>query len=377
MNTHLIGTDIWTARPHFYGSDITLFPGSSPTVWDSNCHLDTVSGQSSGYRYGINLSVTHGDHGRGKQHADARIPHTLATVNIDITPVINASKPATTGAPVATETNQSSETCHVIEVLNRPDAKERKTILVTGASGGMGTGICELLAQQGLNLILAARNLEKLSSQARELKNKFGGHYVPARVDFNDTKSIQELCEKLSIELDGLVLMPPRIPPATDVLPENNVWMSVFEQTFVNPLALVKGLLPRMKSQSRSKVVIISGISSVQVVSHYALNNAIRAAWAAQAKTLAFAYGEQGIHFNTLSIGGAMTPKYVERMQAKAQANGVSFDEQMAEEVANVPLRKYATLEDIANAVFGLLSPFSDHITGANILLDGGFTKSY
>ena len=107
------------------------------------------------------------------------------------------------------------------------------------------------------------------------------------------------------------------------------------------------------------------------------MNNSIRAAWAAQAKTLAFAYGEKNIHFNTVSIGGAMTPKYTERMEQKAQTNGVTLEVQMQEEVANVPLRKYASMQDIANAVYGLLGPFSDHITGANVLLDGGYTQSY
>ena len=57
-------------------------------------------------------------------------------------------------------------------------------------------------------------------------------------------------------------------------------------------------------------MVVISAISSVQVLGHYALSNAVRAAWAAEAKTVAFALGAQGIHINTLSLGGILTPDY-------------------------------------------------------------------
>jgi 3-oxoacyl-[acyl-carrier protein] reductase len=365
MSTQNLSSGIWTV-----GHLGSFTPQSDLSLFGNHNDSPMISGQWGGQAYGIDLSfVAH-------PHVEADHPSGLAKVEINF-----SSSPTTTETAHAGETmgphSNSTDTCHVIEVLTRPEARQRKTILVTGASGGMGTAICDHLAQKGYNLILAARNLEKLSEQARELKSKFGGYYVPVAIDFNDAKSMQDLAHKLSVELDGLVLMPPRIPPSSEVLPENNVWMSVFEQTFVNPLSLIREIVPNMRKEGRSKVVIISGISSVQVISNYALNNSIRAAWLAQAKTLAFAYGERNIHFNTLSIGGAMTPKYVERMKKKAESNGVSFEDQMKEEVSNVPLGKYASLEDISNAVEGLLGSMTDHMTGANFLLDGGFIKTY
>jgi 3-oxoacyl-[acyl-carrier protein] reductase len=127
----------------------------------------------------------------------------------------------------------------------------------------------------------------------------------------------------------------------------------------------------------RAKVVIVSGISSVQVLSHYATNNVIRAAWLSQAKTLAFALGERGIHVNTLSLGGTLSPHYVGLIEKRAANAGMTCEERIAEETANVPLRKYGHPEEVAAAVDGLLSDFSDHITGVNILHDGGFTRAY
>jgi 3-oxoacyl-[acyl-carrier protein] reductase len=127
----------------------------------------------------------------------------------------------------------------------------------------------------------------------------------------------------------------------------------------------------------RCKVVIVSGISSAQVMGHYASSNVIRCAWLAEAKTLAFALGERGIHINTLSLGGTLTPGYAVSLERRAAQAGVSVEERMSEETLNIPLRKYGRPDEVAVAVEGLLSPFSDHLTGVNLLHDGGFTRAY
>jgi 3-oxoacyl-[acyl-carrier protein] reductase len=115
----------------------------------------------------------------------------------------------------------------------------------------------------------------------------------------------------------------------------------------------------------------------VQVLSHYATSNVIRCAWVGEAKTLAFALGERGIHVNTLSLGGTLSPWYSDAVGKRAAAAGMTYEERLAEETANVPLRKYGTPQEAAVAIEGLLSPFTDHMTGLNILHDGGFTRAY
>lgn len=127
----------------------------------------------------------------------------------------------------------------------------------------------------------------------------------------------------------------------------------------------------------RCKIVIISGISSAQVMGHYASRNVLRCAWLAEAKTLAFALGEQGIHINTLALGGTLTPGYIASLEGRVAKAGKTFDQRMAEETSNVSLRKYDAPDEVAAAVEGLLSASSDHMTGLNILHDGGFTRAY
>ena len=105
--------------------------------------------------------------------------------------------------------------------------------------------------------------------------------------------------------------------------------------------------------------------------------NVLRCAWLAGAKTLAFALGARGIHVNTLSLGGTLTPGYATSLDKRAASAGVTFKQRLAEKTLNVPLRKYGAPEEVAAAVEGLLSAFSDHMTGINIQHDGGFTSAY
>ena len=96
-----------------------------------------------------------------------------------------------------------------------------------------------------------------------------------------------------------------------------------------------------------------------------------------EVKTLAFALGPIGMHVNTLSLGGTLSPWYRDKIDDRAQRAGVTFEAQLAGETENVPLRKYAQPSEVAAVVEGLLSPLSDHMTGLNILHDGGFTRAY
>lgn len=258
------------------------------------------------------------------------------------------------------------------------------TILLTGATGGIGLAVGRRLAASGYRLVLAARNAERLRAVAAELASSAGGEPEWISVDMTQDESIESFAAELAgrgIELQGVVLMPPQESPTNDPFPANAKWRQLLQGSFIGPLALLKAAIAAMHPDpangKRCKVVVISGMSSVQVMGHYATSNVIRCAWLAEAKTLAFALGGRGIHVNTLSLGGTLTPDYTASLQRRADAAGVTFEQRLQEETANIPLGKYGAPAEVAAAVEGLLSPFSDHMTGVNLLHDGGFTRAY
>lgn len=256
--------------------------------------------------------------------------------------------------------------------------------LITGATGGMGAPLCRRLSAAGHHLVLAGRNRVAMDRLIASLGPADATHHTALEVDMSQRSSVGRFSAALAgldCYLDGAVIMPPQPARTNDPLPEPEAWDALFEASFVGPLSVLKAAIARTRPEPaegrRVKVVIVSGISSAQVLGHYATANVLRTAWLAQAKTLAFALGPRGIHVNTVSFGGTLTPHYLGLLQARADAVGISLDQLLAGDTENVPLRKYGTPEEAARTIEMLLSDVSDHLTGINLLQDGGFTRSY
>ena len=168
-------------------------------------------------------------------------------------------------------------------------------ILITGATGGIGSALCHHLAASGYELVLTSRSEDKLDRLAAELSGSVLDTVV---ADFGSRQSLVDLGRRLSSKFDslsGLVLMPPKAQVTTEVLPNDEVWLELFKTSFLGPCQLIKLCKGLLENGSPSKVVIVSGITSVQVLSHYASSNVLRTMWVGQAKTLAAAFGPLGI----------------------------------------------------------------------------------
>lgn len=253
-----------------------------------------------------------------------------------------------------------------------------KNIILTGATGGIGSVIAEELGSHGYNLILSSRDENRLLSLKNKLQQHIKSEISCLTVDYSDTNTFRqfEILNETKRHIDGLVLITPKPVTESHLFPKKEEWQLLFNTTFIGPLLLIESVLPFMR-HGQSKIVVISGIASKQYMPGKASFSVIRNAWLAQAKALAYELGPAGISVNTISPGGVMTEASVQRMSARAEKAGLTFDQQYASSVSNVPLRKYASPKEVAAIVRFFLSEQSNHITGENIVCDGGFNRGY
>jgi 3-oxoacyl-[acyl-carrier protein] reductase len=193
-----------------------------------------------------------------------------------------------------------------------------------------------------------------------------------SRVDFDSDDDLQRLTAGKAAragKLDGLVVIYPRIAKQPTAIRDAQENLEIWQRCFFRPLELVRILLDHLDVDSR--VVIVSGISNMQVLPSVGVSNVIRAAWLAQAKLLSFALGDRRIRVNTVSLGGTLTDRFVENL-AKSPHPGPLDDQPEV-----IPLGEYGEPGHAAYVIETLLGDFAAHMTGANIVWDGGLSRHY
>ena len=106
------------------------------------------------------------------------------------------------------------------------------TVLVTGATGGIGQAICERLAANGARLVLSARDKVRLESLASLLPKPASGAHTVIPVDMASDDEVSEFDRRLSasgLQLDGVVLMPPQPIHRPAQCPSQEVWRTLFQ----------------------------------------------------------------------------------------------------------------------------------------------------
>ncbi len=251
------------------------------------------------------------------------------------------------------------------------------TVVITCASGELGGAIGKKLASAN-NLILTGRNLKKLQILQKELQSKFPHNYEIILLDYCDSSSIHEFEKTLKVkksEISGLVLITPRPQFCSSLLESEANWMSLFRLTFTGPIEVLKKVLSH--TASLRKIVVIAGTTSVQLIPEYGPTCVIRRMWTTYVKALSHQLGSKGICINALSPGVVLTDFHVERIAIKARQNYIDYNDQMKQEVAQIPLGRHALPREVAQTVKFLLSNDSDFINGINLVVDGGSTLSY
>jgi NAD(P)-dependent dehydrogenase (short-subunit alcohol dehydrogenase family) len=236
-----------------------------------------------------------------------------------------------------------------------------KRLLITGASSGIGSDICIETSKCGAQIILTARNEERLNQTFEELE-KSNNHSI-IQADLNKSDELNDIVDNVS-ELDGIVLCAgvTLVKPVHFTKPELFRW--VFNANFFSQAELIRLLYKKKKIKNGASIVFISSIGGTRIFS--GVNCAYGSSKAALTSFMhycALEFSNRLIRVNSISPGMIDT--------ALIHGGDIS-EEQLKNDLVKYPLKRYGKTIDVVNATIFLLSDASSWITGHDLVVDGG-----
>ena len=233
-----------------------------------------------------------------------------------------------------------------------------KTILVTGASSGIGRAIAIACAEAGACVVLSGRNVSRLEETLSQMSGE--GH-VDISADLTDVAQRQALVDQVP-ELDGLV----QCAGVMNRVPCKSIGQedidAVFAPNVEAPILLQAELLQERKIKKGASIVYMASIAPRSAETGNALYSASKAAIIAYAKCLSLELAPRQIRVNCISPAMVWTDL----------ALSGATKEELEQDQATYPLKRYGKPEDVANAAVYLLSEASSWMTGSNVEITGG-----
>jgi len=248
---------------------------------------------------------------------------------------------------------------------------EGRSLVVGGASRGLGRAIAAQLIAEGAHVLLVARDADTI----QEVAQKLGDRAYPCAADLSHPSDIDQVAEAAT-HLDGLdgILINAGGPPFGPALElTDDQWLDAFRILIGGPIRLLRALVPQMNEDS--SVLFVTSSSVRQPIENLDASNVLRPGVAALAKCLANELGPR-IRVNSLAPGRIDTARSRSLDESRAQVLGVSVEEQRRNVSEGIPLGRYGEPEELGRAAAFLLSPAASYITGVSLQVDGGLVQA-
>lgn len=253
-----------------------------------------------------------------------------------------------------------------------------KTALVLGGSKGLGRGIADALAGEGVAVAMLARGKEALEKAAAEIASR-GGRAIGLAADLGDWPAVQRAATAAREQLgpiDILINNGGGPPPSKVIGIAPDIWEEQFRAMVLVYFRLTEMLLPDMRQRKWGRIINVASESVVQPIPQIAISNTLRGAVVGWAKTLAGEVAADGITVNTMLPGAFQTDRVLQFQRIASQREGIAPEEFLRRSARNIPVGRLGQPAEFGAAAAFLASPLAGYITGSMIRLDGGSIRS-
>ena len=242
-----------------------------------------------------------------------------------------------------------------------------KLAVVTGGGSGIGAGIARLLARQGASVALMGRRAEKLDEVAAQIRAE-GGTALTLPGDVRDWNTVNASVERAVAELGRLDIVvngaAGNFPvPASQL--SSNGFKAVMDIDLLGTFHVCRAAFEPLSRGGGGAIVSITATQAFVPTMLQAHVGAAKAGIEKLTKDLALEWGSFGIRVNTLAPGPVEGTEGMARLAPGDMAQDLK---------GRMPLRRYASIDEIAHGVLFLVSPAGSFITGSMLLMDGGMS---
>ena len=237
-------------------------------------------------------------------------------------------------------------------------------VLVTGATGGVGQGLCRYFCERGATVLALGRNLDLLE----QLADALGERGIPVGADVTDLPALKEAVRSVTDRTGDVDVLVNNAGAASasalsNLTPES--WQRDLSLNLTGAYHCVETVKGAMLARNKGVIINIGSVNSLSTLGHPAYS-AAKAGLASYTKALAVEYGPKGIRANLLNLGTIRTRAWNER---------VARHPEIFEDLKKwYPLRNFAEPQDVAALCGFLASEDARFITGAVIPVDAGLS---
>jgi 3-oxoacyl-[acyl-carrier protein] reductase len=251
-----------------------------------------------------------------------------------------------------------------------------KRAVVGGSTQGIGFAIARELALQGASCLLLARNEQSLKEAVAKLDTTVGQSHDYRVADYNQPEQLKEIISEYVKDNEVHILINNSGGPASGPITEaeTTAFLNAFNQHLICNHILTQAVVPSMKRSGYGRIINVISTSVKIPLKNLGVSNTIRGAVASWAKTMANELGAYQITVNNVLPGATRTGRLsslIEVMSQKQNSTAEKIEAHMTEEI---PMRRFADAEEIANVAVFLASPAASYVNGVSIPVDGGRT---
>ena len=262
--------------------------------------------------------------------------------------------------------------------LSKPSGLKGRRVLVTAASRGIGFGAAKAFLEEGSRVVINSSSKANLASAESRLRGLGEVHGVVAdhRVEADIDRLVEET-EKLLGGIDVLTYVAGPPPAGTFMEKGYKDWRAAADLLMVGPAYLARRVAGGMiDSKTRGSMVFASSFTIREPVLNLAESNVARGSMLGLVRSLARELGPKGIRVNGVIPGYIDTERLMHVFDDTAARRKTTHEHAMAETIAQIPMGRLGTPEEMAEVITFLSSDKASYVSGATVPVDGAFLRS-